>query len=386
VPSAENQSKQRFALLFPGDPETLTGGFLYDRTIRDQLIGLGHDIRTLVLHGPFPQSDAALNAELVRQAAGAMADVPSGHPLVIDGLALGGFGEAVAPLAVNHPLIGLVHHPLALETGLSNDVADHFRQTETAALSHCAGVIATSETTRDVLLGEFGVPPKSCVAVPPGVAPFGGIRRPSKPGAPVRLLSVGTLIRRKGHTDTLAALSQLLHLDWTLDIIGDDQLDPEIAAHIRALINEQHLQSRITIHGKLPKDQLQGFFGTADLFVLAAHYEGYGMAFAEAVAAGLPVIGTTGGAIPRTVPEECGILVPPGDVPALKDALARLIGEPELLSRYADAARDAAGSFKDWPERAEAFSGAVALFAERWQAGTPGKAGRMKQAGASQDG
>jgi glycosyltransferase involved in cell wall biosynthesis len=373
VPTPQTHAKQSFTLLFPGDPETVTGGFLYDRTIRDLLIGQGHDVRTLVLDGPFPQSDSQRNADLIKQASTALHDAPTGHPLVIDGLALGGFGEAVAPLAANRPLIGLVHHPLALETGLPYEVADQFRRTEKAALAQCVGVIATSETTRDTLLAQFDVAQKACAAVPPGVAPFPKERINRGTDGLVRLLSVGTLIPRKGHTDTLNALSGLTYLDWTLDIIGDDQLDLETAAEIRSIIADNNLQSRVTIHGKLPVDALQAFFGRADLFVLAARYEGYGMAFAEAVAAGLPVIGTTGGAIPRTVPEGCGLLVPPGDVAALQSALTTMIGDPKMLARHAERSRQAAQSFADWPQRAQEFASAVAQFANRWQAATPGQ-------------
>jgi glycosyltransferase involved in cell wall biosynthesis len=360
--------KQGFALLFPGDPDTPTGGFLYDRMIRDALITQGHDIRALVLDGPFPETDLARNRAAIGQAMSWLSDVPKGLPLVVDGLALGGFGAAVAPLAVDRPLIGLVHHPLALETGVPDAMTDHFRMTETAALAHCAGVIVTSETTRDTLVDAFGVDPAACMAVPPGVAPFEHGHVPRQDDGPVRLLSVGTLTQRKGHGDLLAALAQLQDYDWTLDVFGDDTRDPQTTTQLRALIAAEGLGSRVTLHGAVSESALRASYAQADLFVLAAHYEGYGMAFAEAVAAGLPIIGTTGGAIPRTVPQGCGILVEPGDVAGLTEALRQMIGHPPIRRAFAETAREAAESFADWPERAQGFAQAVETFTRRWNA------------------
>ena len=72
------------------------------------------------------------------------------------------------------------------------------------------------------------------------------------------------------------------------------------------------------------------------------------MAFAEAMTHGLPIIATTAGAIPDTVPRQAGLLVPAGDAPALARALRRVIAEPALAVRLAAGARAAGGRLPDW--------------------------------------
>jgi glycosyltransferase involved in cell wall biosynthesis len=92
------------------------------------------------------------------------------------------------------------------------------------------------------------------------------------------------------------------------------------------------------------------------LFVLASRFEGYGMAYAEAIAHGLPVIGTTAGAIPDTVPAEASVLVAPDDVDALARSLRGVIEAPEQRRRMAAAARDAAGRLPTWQDSAAIFA------------------------------
>jgi glycosyltransferase involved in cell wall biosynthesis len=95
------------------------------------------------------------------------------------------------------------------------------------------------------------------------------------------------------------------------------------------------------------------------VFVLASRYEGYGMAFAQAIAYGVPVIGTTAGAIPETVPAGAGLLVPPDDVPALAVALRRLISDRDARARLADNARAAANLLPTWAASAAVFARAI---------------------------
>jgi glycosyltransferase involved in cell wall biosynthesis len=83
------------------------------------------------------------------------------------------------------------------------------------------------------------------------------------------------------------------------------------------------------------------------------------MAYAEAIAHGLPVIGTTAGAIPDTVPHEAGLLVTPGDVTALAQALRNVIADTDLRRRLSNAAVAAAEMLPTWQQSGAVFAGVL---------------------------
>ena len=117
------------------------------------------------------------------------------------------------------------------------------------------------------------------------------------------------------------------------------------------------------MRGALSAQEVAALYGGADLFVLASRFEGFGMAYAEALAHGLPVIGTTAGAIPDTVPRDAGLLVPPDDVAALAAALRRLIENQDERRGLAAAARRAADGLPTWQASARVFAGALEALA-----------------------
>jgi glycosyltransferase involved in cell wall biosynthesis len=184
----------------------------------------------------------------------------------------------------------------------------------------------------------------------------GGEARPRKNDA-LALLAVGAVVERKGYDLLVAALAKLKHLNWRLVIAGDHGRSPEAFRRVKADIAWFCLADRITLLGALSAQQLASLYATSDLFVLPSRFEGYGMAFAEAIAHGLPVIGTTAGAIPQTVPAGAGILVQPDDVDALASALRRLIENPHERERLAAGAR--AATFPSWKEQAALFAGVL---------------------------
>jgi glycosyltransferase involved in cell wall biosynthesis len=345
---------RHFAFAVPGDLATPTGGYAYGRRMIAELGELGWQIDLLDLGEGFPSPSDATRAAARMQ----LLAVPAGRSIVIDGLALGVLPETAFELAGRHPLLALVHHPLALEQGLTAARAESLRQSERAALTSVRGVIVTSAATARLVVSDYGVPAERVTVARPGsdrVAPArnGSDRRRDDT---IELLSVGAVVPRKGFDVLIAALATLTDLPWRLTIAGDLTRDLDTAAQLDADITRHGLHDRVSKLGAVTSERLAALYADADAFVLASHFEGYGMAYAEALAHGLPIIGSNAGAIPDTVPPDAGLLVSPGDVEAFAHALRSMIGDTELRQRLAYGAHAAALRLPSWRQSAEIFS------------------------------
>ena len=348
---------KRFAFAVPGDLATPTGGYAYDRRMMTELGNLGWQIDLLDLGEGFPWPDEATRAT----AQSRLLAMPAGRSIVVDGLALGVLPETASQLAGRNPLLALVHHPLALEWGLSVKQAEALRASERAALAAVQGVVVTSAATARLVASDYGVPAERIAVARPGSDPA-PMSQESQDGV-VRLLSVGAIVPRKGFDALITALATLADLSWRLTIAGDRTRDRNAVARLDADIARHALGDRIAAPGAVSPQRLAALYAEADVFVLASHFEGYGMAYAEAVAHGLPVIGTSAGAIPDTVPPDAGLLVVPGDSPGLARALRRVIGDADLRRRLASAARAAAPQLPTWRHSAEIFARALETLA-----------------------
>ena len=151
------------------------------------------------------------------------------------------------------------------------------------------------------------------------------------------------------------ALAALADRDWRCRCIGSLARDAATASSVRHEIGRRGLKGRIALEGEWPPERLGEAYAAADAAVLPSFHEGYGMALAEALAHGLPVISTTAGAIPDTVPASAGLLVPPGDVAAFTEALRRFLDEPRLRARLAAGARKAGARLPDWPRAVDSW-------------------------------
>lgn len=317
----------RCALIVPGDPAQLTGGYLYDARMASGLSDLGWQIDICGLPGRFPRADSAARSALDD----CLATRPDGSCVIIDGLALGGLPDIAARHAHRLRLVALIHHPLCDETGLDDADRAWLFASEQAALALCRRVVTTSAFTA-ARLAMFGLPASRIHVIPPGVnpAPLTPADGDEDVHAGVRLLCVASLTRRKGHDVLVRALATLQPLRWQCDLVGSPARDPAFAAEVSDLIHACGLAQRIHLHGEIAPEALSAHYLASDLFVLPSHYEGHGMVIDEAIAHGLPVVTTTGGALRHTLPHDAGIAVAPGDVARLADALRQVITDSAL--------------------------------------------------------
>jgi glycosyltransferase involved in cell wall biosynthesis len=329
-----------------GDLDQRTGGYLYDKRLAQELAALGWHVAPLQLDGSFPHPTPAALAS----AGAALAGLPGGALVLVDGLAFGVMPEIARAEAARLRLIALVHHPLGYEAGLDAGTAARLVESERSALAHCRAVIVTSATTRETLVAEFGVPPDRITVAEPGtdpmpVAPGSGTQEPA-------LLAVGAVTPRKDFPTLIRALAPSRELGWRLAIAGSLTRDPAAAAALSDVIARHDLADRVTLLGELDATALKEAYGRSDLFVSSSVYEGYGMAAAEAVASGLPIVAVAGGALADWLDGESALLVPPGDRPALTEALRSVLLDPVLRTALRAGALAARSRLAGWPETA----------------------------------
>jgi glycosyltransferase involved in cell wall biosynthesis len=346
------------AFAIPGDIELRTGGYTYDRRVMALLPQFGVRPTHLVLPGGYPSP----TDDDLRATAEAFAKVPREAVLMVDGLAYGAMPAEVIVRAVC-PIVALVHHPLCLETGLSAARQAELKASETAALGLARHVIVTSGTTAAQLAADFAVAADKITIAEPGTDPApratAGSQCDTNPVRPVRLVAVGSVVPRKGYDVLVWALAQLSHLDWDLVIAGDRDRSPDTTRGLEAQIGSCKLSGRIRLAGALDERALGDLYADAHIVVMPSLYEGYGMVLGEALARGLPMVATTGGAAAATVPDGAALKVPPGDVEALTAALRRAITDSALRQRLADAAWAAGQKLPRWEDTARVVAGAI---------------------------
>lgn len=344
--------------IVPGSLDQITGGYLFDRRVVDGLRALDRTVNVIELPGRYPGVDTIA----ITAATNALASLPSGSLAVIDGLALPAFATCLETQSQRLRLVGFIHHPLALETGLSREAAAFYAQLEARLWCLLKGVICPSpHTARAVIASDVSAEHVE-VARPGTAKPIEKINRATRgreQKSPLQLLAVATVTLRKGHQLLVNALAGLQQYDWHLTCIGSLERDDANVSALREIIAANNLGGRVTLAGEQPPDSLSAAYRAADFFVLPSYHEGYGMVYAEALAHGLPVIATNAGAIPDTVPAAASLLVPPGDVVALRAALQQVFTDAALRNRLAAGAAQAALELPDWNTAVQRWAAAL---------------------------
>ncbi|MEO0622937.1 MAG: glycosyltransferase family 4 protein [Pseudomonadota bacterium] len=345
-------------LAVPGSLATPTGGYGYARRLLAEAKGVGLALR----HWPLPDGFPNAPTTAIDDARARLASVPEGWPVVVDGLALGVLPpELIA--AVPSPVLALCHHPLGLESGLDPVASERLIASETAALAGCAGVITTSRSTASLLTAELGISSERIAVALPGTDRPEALSTSalSTRVGTVHILAVGSLTYRKGHDILLSALQDLSDLDWRLTIAGPPR-DPAYAQALHTQVNDMLPAGRVRLAGSMPEAELDALYADADIFALASRFEGYGMAYTEAMVHGLPVVGCDVGAVSEATAGGA-TLVPPDNPAALVSALRPLIADPQARRAAAALSKKAATALPTWSDTASSFRDAIALFA-----------------------
>jgi glycosyltransferase involved in cell wall biosynthesis len=148
-------------------------------------------------------------------------------------------------------------------------------------------------------------------------------------GKQFRLITVSRLINRKGIEHTLHALAQLRDKNITYLIVGTGSYE----SFLKNLCHKLGLDDVVTFYGYCPRQELPKLYNKADAFILPSLAESFGIVFAEAMSCGLPIIGGRTGGVPDLIQEENGILVEPGNVESIKNAIIALKNNERLRSR-----------------------------------------------------
>lgn len=338
----------RASLITLGDPERLTGGYLYHRRMGDA--AANHDARLRFASCPevvfplgvFPARRALRRAERD-------ADV-----VVIDSIA----AAETAPWTrtTDVPLVAMLHQvPGGIDHGrLRNRVQSRLDE---RAYRRSRILMVASDSLADDLRSR-GFPAHKIRVVPPGrdparqVGPIPDLRA----GRRAALLCVGNWIPRKGILDVLEAMARLPRDAATLHLVGDTDVDARYAARVRARLRDRGLADRVVVHGPRPSAEVAAMYEAADIFVLPSTKEPYGTVLGEALAAGLPVVGWDAGNLPRLATNgQEAIILPVGDLAGLSAAIEELATNDDRRQSMADAARRRGAALPTWDDTARLF-------------------------------
>jgi len=298
------------------DPRRPSGGNVYDRRLSAELVAAGWDVQE---HRVAGQLD--------------LAGLPDGATVLVDGL-VATPAEAMVAEAARLRLVLLLH----------------MTQAEPEVLHAVDAVVTTSQWARRWVLERHGPDPDRVHVAVPGVE-AGSRVAGSATGA--HLLCVGPVTPDKGHDVLLAALGELNDLEWRCTCVGALDLAPAFVDRLR----RSRAAARVEFTGPLTRAQLEEIRSTTDVVVSASRRESFGMAVAEGLARGIPVVATEVGGHPEAIGGAgAGLLVPPGDVDALASALRRWLTEPQLQEQLRAGAATRRTNLTPWAETASTVS------------------------------
>lgn len=373
----------RVGLVLYGDLRNRSGGFLYDRMLVEALRRAGAEVAVFALPWRRYLSNLAQNfhPRLERDVLGA--DL---HLLLEDELCHPSLIRLNRRLRRRLPILSVVHH-LRIEESHPAWIRPAYRAVERAYLSAVDGLICNSQATlrsARALGGRVG----PAIVVPPGGDHLGRgmpraaiVARAGRPG-PLRVVFLGNLIPRKGLRPLIEALARLPPARWRLTVVGNPNVDPRYAAKVRRTVQRLGVNGRVRYRGELGPSGVAAELRRAHVLAVPSDHEGFGIAYLEGMAFGLPAIAAAHGGAGEFVRDGYnGYLVDPGDVPGLAERLSRLADDRPRLARMGRAARRTFQAQPTWGSASRRWIPFLRLFARPGTAARsrPGPTGRGRR-------
>lgn len=322
------------------DPRRASGGNVYDRHVRDELRGRGWTVR--------------MHEVTAATTAGSLAQVPDGDLVLVDGLVARDAPHALEAAAERVRVAVLAH--MVSSSFPSADPRDV--DGERRALRAAHRVIATSEWTRERLVQDGLVPHERTAVARPGSADA-----PASGGSAsgTALLCVGVVAPHKGQDTLIDALAALgTDAPWTCTIAGSLSAEPGFVERVRARARAAGIADRISWAGMLTRQALDRAYDGADLVVAPSRVESFGMAIADALRRGIPVMASSAGGIPEAVaPSGAAVLLPADDPRAWREALGRWTTDAGERTRLRAAAQRGRMRLPRWSDTADAVAAAL---------------------------
>lgn len=357
----------RLGLIVYGGLDERSGGFLYDRMLVESLRRARAEVKVFALpwRRYVPHLTDNLRRGLERKVVEADLDLLLEDELCHPSL-----------ICLNHrirrgrrlPIVAIVHH-LRSDESHPAWVLPAYRAVERAYLASTDGLICNSRATLRSARALAGRA-RPGVVVPPagdhlgrGLSARAVAARARRPG-PLRVLFLGNLIPRKGLQELIEALARLPPSSWRLTVVGDPDVDPRYAGRVRRTASKLALDSRIRYTGPLAPPRVAAELRRAQVLAVPSSHEGFGIAYLEGMAHGLPAIAAAHGGAGELVRDGYnGYRVDPGDVPALAERLARLAGDRDRLVQMSQAARRTFLGRPPWSSAGRRWVGFLRRFA-----------------------
>ncbi len=255
-------------------------------------------------------------------------------------------------MADGWPLLGTCHHPITVDRALDLEHAENWRRRLTLrrwygflamqkrVARRIPRILTVSSSSKRDIVGQYGIAPQQLEVVPIGADHTHFRPHPEIGRVPGRIMTTASAdVPFKGLLPLVEAVAKLRteRPEAHLVVVGRLRAESPVAAAIRRL----GLSGAVRFESGVSDDRMVALYAEACVAVVPSLYEGFSLPAVEAMACGVPLVATTGGALPEVVGADgaTGLLVAPGDPSALAGAIRAILDEPELAARLSEAGR-----------------------------------------------